>query len=87
MALVEKNTALMRELDELVALGPARLKAALEPGASAEQFLRYDPALPGAAVFARAATWNRVANRLEPSLVRWKHLLKSRLIRAQPDRR
>jgi LmbE family N-acetylglucosaminyl deacetylase len=47
-----------------------------------EQFLRYDPARAGARAFTRAATWNRIANRIEPALVRWKYRVKSALGRA-----
>lgn len=37
-----------------------------------ELFLRYNPSLPGAAVFSRAAPWIRVAHRLEPFMKRKK---------------
>jgi LmbE family N-acetylglucosaminyl deacetylase len=40
-----------------------------------ELFLQYDPAAPGAAVFARAILWIRVVHRLEPFLQRWKYRL------------
>jgi LmbE family N-acetylglucosaminyl deacetylase len=39
---------------------------------SPEAFLRYDPALPGAAVFNRARAWIRLAHALEPPLKRGK---------------
>ncbi len=46
-----------------------------------EQFLRYDPTLPGARVFSSTALWIRIAHRIEPRLLRWKYLLKSSLLR------
>lgn len=54
-----------------------------EECARPEQFLRFDPALPGARVFTSSAMWIQVANRIEPSLVRWKYLFKSRVHRAR----
>jgi LmbE family N-acetylglucosaminyl deacetylase len=49
-----------------------------EECAQPEQFLRYDPSLPGDRVFTHGATWIRVAQRIEPTLVRWKYVLKTR---------
>ena len=43
-----------------------------------ELFLRYDPALPGAAIFARAVPWIRLAHRLEPFLKKRKDRLLNR---------
>ena len=47
-----------------------------------EFFLRCDPAVRGAAVFSRAATWIRIAHRLEPRLQKWKYLVKANLTNA-----
>jgi LmbE family N-acetylglucosaminyl deacetylase len=47
-----------------------------------EQFLRYDPALPGGRVFTGWVTWIHVVHWLEPVLLRWKYLLKSWGLRA-----
>jgi LmbE family N-acetylglucosaminyl deacetylase len=44
---------------------------------SPEQFLRFDPALPGDAVFTGSATWIRVAHAIEPKLLRLNYLLKA----------
>ena len=47
-----------------------------------EYFLRYDPASPGTRVFTSAATWIRIAHRLEPRLQKWKYVLQTILQRA-----
>jgi LmbE family N-acetylglucosaminyl deacetylase len=47
-----------------------------------EFYVPYDPAVPGAAVFTRAALWIRVAHRLEPLLQRWKYRVWSWALRA-----
>jgi LmbE family N-acetylglucosaminyl deacetylase len=47
-----------------------------------EFFLRYDPASPGGRVFKSAATWIRIAHRLEPRLQKWKYVLQTILQRA-----
>jgi LmbE family N-acetylglucosaminyl deacetylase len=44
---------------------------------SPEQFLRFDPDLPGDTVFTGSATWIRVAHVIEPKLLRLKYLLKA----------
>ena len=38
-----------------------------------EFFLRYDPAVTGAAVFSKLVIWIRIVHRLEPFLQRWKY--------------
>lgn len=53
-----------------------------EECAAPEQFLRYDPALPGARVFTGWVAWIRIAHWLEPVLLRWKYRLKSWGLRA-----
>lgn len=52
-----------------------------EECAGSEVFLSYNDAARGAAVLAGPIWWIRIAHRLEPSLVRWKYLLKSTLLR------
>jgi LmbE family N-acetylglucosaminyl deacetylase len=47
-----------------------------------ELFLRYDPAVRGAAVFTKAAIWIRFTHRLEPFLKKWRYLLGASLQRA-----
>jgi LmbE family N-acetylglucosaminyl deacetylase len=48
-----------------------------EECAGPEHFLRFDPALAGAGVFARLGLWIRVAQRVEPLLQRWKYRVTS----------
>jgi LmbE family N-acetylglucosaminyl deacetylase len=50
--------------------------------AQPEQFLRADPEIRGAEVFSHAATWIRVAHRVEPVLQKWKYLAKATLLGA-----
>jgi LmbE family N-acetylglucosaminyl deacetylase len=52
-----------------------------EESTTPEYFLRYDPSVPGAAVFARAVLWIRLAHRLEPFLQRWKYRIGASLRR------
>lgn len=47
-----------------------------------EYFLRYDPSRPGKEVFTSAATWIRIAHRLEPKLQKWKYVVKTAWQRA-----
>ncbi|TFH41574.1 MAG: PIG-L family deacetylase [Lysobacterales bacterium] len=48
----------------------------------AEYFLRYDRAYPGSRVFTAAASWIRIAHRLEPKLQKWKYVLNTAFQRA-----
>jgi len=54
-----------------------------EECAAPEQFLRYDPALPGMKIFTGGAAWIRIADWLEPRLVRLKYQLTSWLMPAR----
>ena len=47
-----------------------------------EVFLRYDPAVAGAAVFDRSVAWIRLVHRVEPTLKKWRYLSGAILQRA-----
>jgi LmbE family N-acetylglucosaminyl deacetylase len=47
-----------------------------------ELFLRYDPHLPGTAIFTKAVPWIRFVHRVEPFLQKWKYLAGASLRRA-----